>query len=195
MRYKIRFIFFGILFVFSFLNLSFSQEFSADVISKSQGTTVQGKIFVGKNKVRLETPQVITISILDTKTVYLLMPDQKMYMRVPLEASNLIAGEEKMDSEIERKFLGKENIDGKLADKYRVVYLLNNKRENILTWISTDTKIPLKTASEDGLWSQEFKNIKVENQPDYLFVVPSDYQEFQSPIGGLKDLNIFNKDE
>jgi len=193
MKRKIKFILLSGLFVFSFFNLGFAQEFSADVVSKAQGKITQAKIFVSKNKVRLETPEAISISRLDKKVVYLLMPNEKMYMQIPLEVNNLVVAQEKTDLEIERKFLGKENINGKSADKYRIVYLLNNKRESIITWISSDTKLPLKTISEDGLWSQEFKNIKVEKQPDYLFEIPSGYQEFQSPLGGLNNLNIFKK--
>ena len=48
-------------------------------------------------------------------------------------------------------------------------------------WIATDINFPVKTASVDGSWTTEYKNIKMGGQPDDLFEVPDGYQKSTMP--------------
>lgn len=189
----------GITFLcFSFLllfnGILFAQEFSADLITISKEKILPAKIFVSKDKIRMETKEVITISRLDKNVIYILMPEENTYMEMPMVQPEIIPTAEKMEGELERKFLGKENISGRVADKYRIVYSLNNNKQTIICWIDSQLGLPLKTVSEDGFYSQEFKNINPGKQPESLFEIPAGYKKFQEPLPGL-NLDLFKRKE
>ena len=188
-----------LLFVSLFLalgSIALAQDFSAQIVSKSEDDVFQGKIFFTKDKVRMETGQVITITRMDKNIMWMLMPDEKMYMEMPMPSQNIVAGKDKMPGEIERKLVGKEAVDGKMADKYRIVYELGNKKETIFTWIINNLNLPIKTASSDGSWQVEYKNIKTGRQPAVLFEIPAGYNKFSpkmpslSDIGGMLDIGF-----
>jgi hypothetical protein len=166
----------------------FADDFSADMISTAQGRSFQGKIYISKDKTRMETPESISITRLDKKVVWVLMPKDKMYMEQPVDPSKTVATSEKNSNEIERKLIGKEMIDGRMADKYQVVYSENGKKLTMFQWIAAGLKIPVKTAAADGSWTMEYKNIKIGKQPDSLFEVPGDYQKFSMQMPSMKDI-------
>jgi len=165
-------------FIFLFTSIALAEDFSADMINTSRGGIFQGKIFVTKDKMRMETPQSISITRMDRRVVWILMPKDKMYMEQPFDPSKAVATSEKVMGEIERKFIGKEIIDGRMTDKYQIVYNQNGNRATIFQWLAAGLKIPVKTAAADNSWIMEYKNIKIGSQPAALFEVPPDYQKF-----------------
>lgn len=179
-------IFVFIFFLTVFLCNSFAQEFSADVNSSTMGQRVSGRIYNAPGKARLEANGVTTIARIDKGVAWVLMPEQKAYMEMPLSSSSVVAGSDKMPGEIERKLIGQETLDGKLADKYYIVYTTAGKTQAIYSWILPDSGIPMKTVAEDGSWQIEYKNITVGPQADNLFDVPSDYSKFAMP--SIKDM-------
>jgi hypothetical protein len=168
------------LFSISFLGALFAQEFSADIISTNMGQNISGKIYNAPGKARMETSGVITIARIDKNMAWVLMPNEKTYMEVPLSSGNVVAGMDKMPGEIERRLVGKETIDGKAVDKYYVVYTAGGKTKALYSWL-LPSGIPVKTVAEDGSWQVEYKNINMAKQPDNLFEVPSDYKKFSMP--------------
>lgn len=158
-------------------NVAVASDFSADMISNTKEGTIQGKVFFTKEKMRMDTAGISTITRLDKNTVWMLMPNDKKYMELPLRPETIVIGKDKVTGEIERQLLGKETIDGKITDKYRIVYELGSSRQTILTWVITDLDIPIKTVAEDGSWSVEYKDIMVGTQPASLFEIPSGYQK------------------
>lgn len=155
-----------------------AQEFSADVFSTIEGAAYEGKIFVTKDKVRMEIPGNITITRMDKQVVWMLMPNERMYMEQPFNPRNVAAATEDIPGEIERTFIGEEPVDGRMASKYRVVYETDGKSEAIFQWIDESHGIPVKTAAEDGNWTTEYKNLKIDTQPDSLFEIPEGYNKF-----------------
>ncbi len=175
--------------VFILRGIALGEDFSADVSNTAGGRTFQGKIFASKQKTRMETPQGISITRLDKKVIWLLMPAQQMYMEEPFNPANIAASAEKMPGEIERKLIGSEIIDGRKADKYRIVYTDNSGRRWVtLQWIVPGLNIPVKSAAEDGSWMMEYKNIKTGAQPDALFEVPAGYKKFSYEMGMPQDM-------
>jgi outer membrane lipoprotein-sorting protein len=173
------------LFVFSGSALAF--EFSADMIMthKGMGKTTS-KIYYKKDRFRMDMKapeEMITITRLDKKVVWNIMPDQKMYMELPFTIENKPMVEEKFEGEIDRKYLGSETIDGHPAKKYLITYKIDNKKEQVYQWWATDINFPIKTASADGSWVQEYKNIKMGSQQNSLFELPKGYKKFQMPAG------------
>lgn len=174
-------LFIFIFFCLVFFGNIFAQEFSADFSSSTMGQQISGKIYNAPQKARMEANGVTTIARIDKNIAWVLMPDQKKYMEVPMAPNNVVAGSDKMPGEIERKLIGRETLDGKAVDKYRIVYTSAGKTESIFTWILPDSGIPAKTAAEDGSWQVEYRNINVASQPDSLFEVPSGYEKFALP--------------
>ncbi|MDO9529717.1 MAG: hypothetical protein Q7J27_11240, partial [Syntrophales bacterium] len=115
---------------------------------------------------------------IDKNVVWILMPAQNMYMEQPIRPEDMAAATDKMPGEIERKLVGKETIDGKTTNKYRIVYTAADKKETIFQWITVDSGLPIKTEAADRSWTIEYKNLKIGKQPDTLFEIPAGYQKF-----------------
>jgi len=152
-------------------------EFSADMVSTTKAGTVTGKIYVSKDKTRVEMSKSISISRIDKKVVWVLMPEQKMYTENQLKPEQLTATPDKMPGEVERTMIGPEKLDGKNVVKYKITYTESKKKVVIWQWILPDTSFPVKTANEDGSATTEFKNLKTGKQPDSLFEIPEGYQK------------------
>lgn len=152
--------------------------FSADVFSHHGKDTMQGKMYFGQEKIRFETSGMITITRMDKKLVWLLMPTEKMYMEQPIRLENVVAGAEKVPGEVERTFLGQETVNGYAANKYRITIQSEGKRQSILQWLTVDGNLPVKTAAADGRWWQEFRNISLGEPDASLFEIPEGYKKF-----------------
>lgn len=162
----------------SFITIARSEDFSADMLYKTKSYSAEGKMFVTSDKTRMETPQGITIVRMDRNVMWVLLPDQNMYMEQPIEINNLAAMKDKIPGEIERTLVGKESVDGKIADKYKIVYSHQGLTSTVFQWIVPGTTIPVKTMSEDGNWMVEYKNISRAKQSDSLFELPAGYKKF-----------------
>lgn len=152
--------------------------FSADVVSSSPAGTFTGKIYVDNDKVRMELPMAVTITRMDTKTAYTLMPAQRMYMEQKFDPAQAAATREKLQGEIERTLIGTDTVDGSPAKKYKVSYESDGMKASVYQWMRDGLEIPVKTAAVDGSWAIEYKNLKVGTQDAGLFEIPSDYQKF-----------------
>lgn len=181
---------FGIIVVFIFFSVkvAFAQEFSADVVTTTKEGTYSGKIFVTKDKVRTELTEAITITRMDKKVAWMLMPAEKTYMEQPFDPNEIVTASEKFPGEIERTLIGQELVDGKTADKYRIVYETEGVRETVFQWIEASSNIPVKTEAEDGSWTVEYKNLKIGAQPESLFEIPADYTKISYPLPPTEDI-------
>jgi hypothetical protein len=163
-----------------------SKGFSADYVIKSGSMTMKGKIFFSGEKWRTETKQygkkVTTICRADKNVMWIISPDQKMYMEREIDLAELSSYIVKMPGEIERKKVGTEKVSGILCDKYKVTYKLTEKAspQTIYQWVSRDN-IPVKFVSADGSVSSIYKNIKRGKQPAALFELPAGYKKFEMP--------------
>lgn len=170
--------------ILAFSSCVYAFDFSADVVSRSAGQRMTGKIAVSKDKVRMDMGGMTTISRMDKMVSWVIMPNDKMYMEQPIDMSKTAGASEKMPGEIERVSLGPETVDGRATIKYRVVYIANGVKTSMLQWIDNQTNIPVKTAAEDGTWSMEYKNLKSGAQDSSLFEVPAGYSKFAMPDMG-----------
>jgi hypothetical protein len=144
-------------------------------------------MFISDTKTRMEMADSVMISRPDKGVVWMLMPQQNMYMESPLKPQNIIVTEEKMQGEVSRKLIGSEVIDGRPADKYEVVYLSGKNNESVFVWLLKDIKFPVKTAATDGSWSVEYKNINTAKQEPTLFEIPSGYKKFSYQMPFMKN--------
>lgn len=172
------------LFLFPAMAAAFG--FSADVVSGDGKEVMSGKIYISDDKMRTEFSEMISIVRVDKKVVWMLMPEEKMYMETVFQMSpkHQIPKAEASPDEVERVFIGKETVNGYATDKYRVT-VKGHKEGSHYVWISTDLGLPLpvKSAALDGSWWQEYRNIKVGSPNASLFEIPSGYQKVDMPIG------------
>ncbi len=155
-----------------------AQEFSADVVAVNGQMTTQGKIFVSGDKMRFEKAGTVTITRMDQKVVWLLMPGQKMYMEQAFRPENIVPAPEPTAGEADRTLLGAETVNGQKANKYQITVKMDVKRTTYILWLTADSALPLKTAAEDGSWSQEYRNIKAGDLDAALFEIPAGYKNF-----------------
>lgn len=176
------------LFVIAFILISFHRayafEFSADQITKHNGEGITSKIYMKDKKFRIELKEQpgCTIMRQDKNVVWIVMPEEKSYMEMSFDPTQKPRVDDKFTGEISRKLIGSENINGHTSDKYEVTYKEGNKVQKVYQWIAKDINFPIKTSAIDGSWSSEFKNIKMDKQPDNLFEVPSGYQKMSMPM-------------
>ena len=176
-------------------NLCRAQDFSADVLysaTKSPATSGSlssahtSKIFVSKDKIRLETRGVTgTVLLVDAgeHTTFALFPDHKMYqplMNPPAEYFRVKDAENACPDwrrasiqEIVCEKVGHETVAGHDAVKYL------NKRSAAETsptavWIDPALRFVIKWENTDTV--AELQNIKEGAQTVDLFTVPSTYE-------------------
>jgi hypothetical protein len=159
-------------------------EIVADVLIRQGGAINKGKIYVKGEKQRIETEgQGITIVRGDKNMAWMLIPEEKSYMDMPL-GPNLVQKLEvtpKMKDEVSRKLLGDEVIDGRKTKKYEVTLTSGSKTEKVFQWVWTDIDFPVKMADVDGKWSLEYRNIG-KTVSDSLFELPAGYERISVPL-------------
>jgi len=158
-----------------------AMSFSADFYG-SDGQN--GKIYIDSNKTRMETKEMISITRYDKMLVWLLMPEEKIYMEQslnPVETSQKhLPSNEAVTDEIERVFILHETINGYASDKYKIT--INNQGSHY-EWISSEPGIMMsvKTAAIDDSWWNEYRNISLAVPDSSLFELPSGYTKMNLP--------------
>lgn len=177
---------FALLATFGFLTTMpnvHAQEFSADLAITNQAQNLYGRVFVKHGNIRQEinTPVGKSVHIvkIDEKVMWMLMPREKMYIEMSLDLRSSMARE--VPGETERELVGSGSVSGHPTEKYRITYTQDGRTYSCYQWLATDINFPIRTAAMDGSWSQEYRNIKMEKQPDSLFELPKDYKKFAMP--------------
>jgi len=156
-------------------------DFTADVVSEARGQQVNGKIYVAGNKVRMDMAGSASITRMDKGVAWVLMPQQLLYVEQPIDLEKVAGATEKMPGEVERTSLGPDMVSGRKATKYRIVYSAPAGQASVIQWVDDESKIPVKTAAEDGSWMMEYRNLKVGPQDASVFEVPPGYKKFSLP--------------
>jgi len=189
-----------ILMLFFASNVAMAQtEFSADVVNyKTAGSPVEMKLYFGKDKLRFEPmekareDQGVGIVNLATRTVTVIMPQQRMYMELPAQA----AGQRLMyefyrTGDVENACsdwaklphnqggtchkVGHETVNERDAVKYEGT---NGKGDRGYFWIDPKLRFPLKWQDEKDKSGGEVRNIQEGSQPASLFEVPAGFTKF-----------------
>lgn len=111
-----------------------------------------------------------------------------MYMEQALDARTLVATTDKPQGEVERTRVGQEMVDGKMCQKFKVVYNYQGRKDTVFQWILSGLRMPIKTASPDGSWSMEFRNVRMGPQQGALFEIPAGYKKLSQNISTMKDV-------
>jgi hypothetical protein len=168
--------------LFAFSAVASAAGFSADIVSCGGKEIMTGKIYLAGDKIRTEYSQMITIMRMDKKVIWMIMPEEKMYMEQPFDLSNIrnrVPSAEPAADEVERVLIGQEAVNGYAADKYRVTVKTPKGQSSHYMWLSGDPGMVMavKTAAIDGSWWQEFRNIQLGTPDDALFELPAGYSK------------------
>lgn len=172
------------------LPVSAAESFSAEMVTEADGQKIQGKMYFAPGKMRFEMAGTVMITRLDKQVAWMLMPAEGMYMEQPIDPKAAVSASKEVPGEIERVPMGKENVNGRDAQKYKVSYTENGRTEAIYQWIAEDVSLPVRVAAEDGSWQVDYLNARAGAQPDSLFEVPSGFQKMSIPsMAGLVGVN------
>ncbi len=163
-----------------------SDTFSADMITRTQGQTIEAKFYAAPQKSRMEAGESIVISRVDRGVAYILMPSQNMYMEQPIDPKMMAQTSKDTGGEIERKSVGTELVNGQKAEKFLITYTEKGDQQTLYQWSGSHGEI-LKAAATDGSWTVEYRNIQNGLQPESLFEVPAGYQKMEMPQ--MPDMN------
>ena len=165
---------------------AFAAEFSADMVHKFGGMTKEGKIYVKGKNMRMEGAmgQGTTIVNGETGTVWVLQPEQKMYMEMKKGAQTAPPAEsdEELAKIADKKFLGTETVNGYQCEKN--LYTYRDKSLGTMTqWYSKKLGYLVKMihSSAQGETTFEYRNIKEGGVADSLFQVPAGYTKMEMP--------------
>lgn len=189
-----------------------AQEFSADVVDLKGSNLNLNKIYVGKDKVRVNAnesgnamgPGAIIID--EAQKIHIgLIPQQHMYMEIPMtmypralrlfHVSDVNDACPQWKAAIEEmkgnKYgtctkLGSDSLNGRSAVKYQ-----GTSTDGKTSYIWVDTKLHCVVKTEDANSSMELRNIKEGAQPASLFEIPSDYTKFD--MGSMMQRGQYGK--
>lgn len=162
--------------------------YSADSSMETEAGAMNGHVYSMPGKERREMDQrgkkMITIMRQDKKMTWMLMPEQKMYMEMPMDSGRPQPGNTS-DYKIDASVVGTETVNGIKTTKSKVVMTdsKGNKMGGFM-WTTPDG-IAVKTdilAIGNGnkmRMKSELTNLKVGPQDPALFEIPAGY----SPMG------------
>ncbi len=169
-------------------------EYSADEHMETEEISMQAKVYHAPGKERREQDmsgmQQIMIMRRDKGVVWILMPEQKMYMEMKMGQGKKDAADIK-DYTIEYTVVGEDVVNGINTTKNKVI--MTDKKGNKFggfMWVSMEgIMVKMDTVSKvEGAKMRvkmERKNLKIQKQDSQLFEIPSGYNKMSMPgIGG-----------
>jgi hypothetical protein len=169
---------------------SFAQQFNADMVRLKPAGAVTTKVSFKGDRVRMEVTGQTTKSYvlldLSKRMSIMVLPDTKTYIvsppgRMPASIPLVRVGNpdeacvdwvKDVDKSGECKKIGDDELDGRKTVKYTAA---SSNGDTGTVWIDRELKVPIKWEGEKG--AAEMKNIKVADQADDLFKLPTDYEK------------------
>lgn len=163
------------------------KPFSADQVHTARKKTTTGKVYAIENAMRSEAEdkgkKSISIIRFDRKVMWVLMPDQKMYLEMPWGDPAEWAAATK-GAQAQRESLGTEQVGDFHCDKSRVTATYQGITNTYIEWAAKELDgFVVKRQDEKGSWSTEYKNVKLGSPDPSLFEIPTGYQKMS--MGGL----------
>jgi outer membrane lipoprotein-sorting protein len=167
-------------------------EYSADQFMGSGEKTIKSRVYHAPGKQRMEMEEgggrQVVITRADRKLLWIVMPDQKMYMERSLEEGKK-ERRDLSDCSFAQKAAGKETVNGIDAVKSEIEVSCPDKSEYGGTMWTSKEGIMVKMDAvakgkgSKGRFRMELKNLKIGKQDPKLFEVPSGYQLMKMPMG------------
>jgi hypothetical protein len=166
------------------------KPFAADQVHTMGKKTTTGKVYAIENALRIESEdkgkKSTSIMRFDRKVMWVLMPEQRMYLEMPWQGLAEVAST-MQGAKTQRDSLGSEQVGAYHCDKSRVQTTYEGKTYISIEWAAKELEgFVVKRADEKGQWSTEYENVKLGPQDPSLFEVPAGYQRMS--MGGLGNL-------
>lgn len=165
--------------------LARAAEFTSTLIFKSDGQEMHGKIFLKGQKIRQELGDEgeFQVSIVrpDRKVVWILMPEEKMYMEMPFteEAQKKFMLRKPDESQAGMRHMGTETVNGFECDKYELSPDQEGQPAKEYVWVAKKLGVPIKYVSGES--SMEYRDIKLGGVADSAFELPQGYKKMEMP--------------
>lgn len=160
-------------------------EFSAQVLTRFQGEETRGKVYVKGNRIRQEFPSgggaKIIIYNADTKLAWMVMPERKMYLEMPITEEITRSLMQAAKDQGQMNPLGSETVNGYSTNKYETAFRLNGGELRHHIWVAKTLGLIIKVESLDKTFSREYREIKESQVPEAIFAPPADYQKMRLP--------------
>jgi hypothetical protein len=176
-------------------------EFSADIVNLQKTGSAPVKIYLAKDKMRVETtgngPHGGGAFIMNfaTQTSIVIMAQQHMYMEMPAQTQSQRIGYAFFQTgDVENACgdwqksghnqsgschkVGNETINGRSAVKYEAA---NSSGDISHFWLDPKLRFPVKWEGKNS--SGELRNIQEGSQPTSLFEIPAGFTKMQIPGG------------
>jgi len=175
--------------IFAAASFAVAANYSADLESVSPVGTITSKVYVRDNLQRMEMTsggrQSVMILRGDKKVVWMLMPENRLYVEMPLDPRrDVLPPFSGPGIKTEKELLGEDNVDGHPAKKYHVNIQRNGKMESTgFVWEATDLdNLPVKFQTEDKSTTITWKNIKRDAAESSLFDIPEGYKKIDASV-------------
>lgn len=168
----------------------FPQEYAADQIMQTREGTQTGRVFVSPAKYRMEIShegqRQVIVTRLDRRIVWVLMPEERIYLEMPVpeRPEDALSGRDPVEK-VERQLLGSETVSGHPTKKYKITVAGKGGTYVGYQWLAQDLReLPIRWEDEQGTVRVELRNIRLGRQPADLFEIPAGFQRLTMP-GGL----------
>jgi outer membrane lipoprotein-sorting protein len=163
-------------------------EFAANMVLKDGGKIMPGKIYVKGDKMRQEfideKGHSITIVRKDKKVIWVVMPQDKVYVEMPLKRE--LPGQflQVPANVLKKRKVCTETVSGYPTERYQVTVPGGPFGPVIQTfWVCEKLGLPLKMDCKEKKFSVEYKDIKEGEIADKLFEPPPGFQRVTKPTG------------
>ena len=173
-------------------------EYSADRVMGTDGQTMSGKVFSapGKERMELESAQVVTIMRLDKKLMWTLMPSDKKYMENNFSEQQGKRGKgDYRECDVKQTDAGKETVNGFPTRKMTMeISCPGDDKQTGTIWLTKENILMRMEASKAGAPKKdviriELKNLKIGKQDAALFEIPAGYTKMEMPsLGNIQQM-------
>lgn len=162
-------------------------DFSAEFVEKEGDQVTKGKIYMAGERSRYEVDGSgeIEVTRADKKVMWIIFPRHRVYVEEEfwgIPSSGLPPQQTKTPKstgDLTRKDLGYEMVDSYRLRKYFVTVKYNKgqTQDRYYEWYRSGFPVPVKTESENGSSSYEYKKLKMGTQDPGLFAEPRGYRK------------------
>ena len=163
-------------------------EFTAKMVLKDGGKVMPGKIYIKGDKMRQEFTdehgQSITIVRKDRKLIWVVMPQDRVYVEMPLKRE--LPGQflQFPEKTVKKQRVSAETVNGYPTERYQVIVSggsLGPVVQNF--WMCEKLGMPVKMECKEKSLSVEYKDIKEGGVEDKLFEPPPGFQKVTQTTG------------
>jgi hypothetical protein len=161
---------------------AFAFEFSAERTLQHRGQEVVSTVRAKDDRWRFEfaKPQAGAMASIvrqDRRSTWLILSQRQVFIEIPIEPMDMLFVSETMEGEVNREFIGTEDLNGYPTELFEVTTVIKGKRSQFYQWVTRDERFSMKTISKAGDWALEYRNVKFIRQSGRFFEPPYGFLE------------------